>query len=133
MILWRSKNSFCKKYSGGWTNTVRRRLLSYTCETTLSKVRLNWENQNEKPLSDLAAVSVGALLPLNPNGSLVQYIHTDEVAMWRFKHPTVGDAYAGLLLQSPELLGIYVHGSPIDKLLGQVTCGDVGLERAVVL
>ena len=67
------------------------------------------------------------------NGSLVQYIHTDEVAMWRFKHPTVGDAYAGLLLQSPELLGIYVHGSPIDKLLGQVTCGDVGLERAVVL
>src|ERR1035438_3777299 len=67
MILWRSKNSFCKKYSGGWTNTVRRRLLSYTCETTLSKVRLNWENQNEKPLSDLAAVSVGALLPLNPS------------------------------------------------------------------
>jgi hypothetical protein len=50
-----------------------------------------------------------------------------------FKHPTVGDAYAGILLHSPELLGIYVHGSPIDKLLGQVTCGDVGLERAVVL
>jgi hypothetical protein len=67
------------------------------------------------------------------NGSLVQHIHADEAATWRFKHPTVGDAYAGILLQSPELLGIYVHGSPIDKLLGQVTCGDVGLERAVVL
>jgi hypothetical protein len=67
------------------------------------------------------------------NGSLVQYIHTDEAATWRFKHPTVGDAYAGILLQSPELLGIYVHGSPIDKLLEQVTCGDVGLERAVIL
>jgi hypothetical protein len=67
------------------------------------------------------------------NGSLVQYTHAEDVAVWRFKHPTVGDAYAGLLLQSPELLGIYVHGSPMDKLMGQVTCGDVGLERAVVL
>ena len=53
--------------------------------------------------------------------------------MWTFKHPTVGDAYAALLLHNPEWLGIYVRGSPIDKLLGQVTCGDVGLERAVVL
>jgi hypothetical protein len=66
-------------------------------------------------------------------GSLVQYTHAEEGARWRFKHPTVGDAYAGLLLENPELLGIYVHGSPIDKLLGQVTCGDVGLERAVAL
>jgi len=67
------------------------------------------------------------------NGSLVQHTHAEQTATWKFKHPTVGDAYAGLLLQSPELLGIYVRGSPIDKLLGQVTCGDVGLERAVAL
>jgi hypothetical protein len=55
------------------------------------------------------------------------------MAAWRFKHPTVGDAYAFLLLQNPELLGIYVQGSPIDKLMGQISCGDVGLERAVAL
>jgi hypothetical protein len=67
------------------------------------------------------------------NGSLVQRTQTEQTAIWRFKHPTVGDAYAGILLESSELLGIYVHGSPIDKLLGQVTCGDVGLERTVVL
>jgi hypothetical protein len=66
-------------------------------------------------------------------GSLVQHTSAENSAMWKFKHPTIGDAYAGLLLKNPELLGIYVHGSPIDKLLGQVTCGDVGLERAVVL
>ena len=65
--------------------------------------------------------------------SLVQYAHVDGVATWRFKHPTVGDAYAALLLQSHELLGIYVHGSPVDKMMGQITCGDVGLERAVAL
>lgn len=67
------------------------------------------------------------------SGSLVQHTHAEQKAIWRFKHPTVGDAYAGILLESPELLGIYVHGSPIEKLLGQVTCGDIGLERAVVI
>jgi hypothetical protein len=67
------------------------------------------------------------------NGSLVQHAHTDGRSGWRFKHPTVGDAYAGLLLRNAELLTIYVRGSPIDKLLGQVTCGDIGLERAVIL
>lgn len=67
------------------------------------------------------------------SGSLVQHTHTEQNAIWKFKHPTVGDAYSGILLESPELLGIYVHGSPVNKLLQQVTCGDVGLERAVSL
>lgn len=67
------------------------------------------------------------------SGSLVQHTQADNTAAWKFKHPTVGDAYSGILLDSPELLGIYVHGSPVHKLLQQVTCGDIGLERAVVL
>ncbi len=67
------------------------------------------------------------------NGSLVQYMHAEGAAVWRFKHPTIGDAFAGLLLQNPELLGIYVRGSSIDKLMSQITCGDVGLEHAVAL
>lgn len=67
------------------------------------------------------------------SGSLVQHTHAEGTAAWKFKHPTVGDAYSGILLDSPELLGIYVHGSPVHKLLQQVTCGDIGLERAVAL
>src|SRR5450631_4155315 len=66
-------------------------------------------------------------------GSLVQHVIEEGSAIWRFKHPTVGDAYAGLLLKNPELLGIFVHGSSLEKLLGQITCGDVGLERAVIV
>jgi hypothetical protein len=64
------------------------------------------------------------------NGSLVKYTVTESSATWKFKHPTIGDAYAGLLLQSPELLGVYLRGSSIDKLMSQVTCGDLGLEHA---
>lgn len=67
------------------------------------------------------------------NGSLVQHAHVGGNSIWRFKHPTIGDAFAGLLVQNPELLGIYVQGSPTEKLIGRVTCGDVGLENAVVI
>jgi hypothetical protein len=52
---------------------------------------------------------------------------------WRFKHPTIGDAYAEILVRSPELLGIYIHGSAVERLVEQVTCGDVGIEKAVVI
>ena len=43
------------------------------------------------------------------------------------------EAFGGLLIQNPELLGIYLKGSPTEKLIYQVTCGDVGLEKAVVI
>jgi hypothetical protein len=54
-------------------------------------------------------------------------------SFWRFKHPTIGDAYAELLVQSPELLGIDIRGSAPERIVDQVTCGDVGIEKAVVL
>lgn len=66
-------------------------------------------------------------------GSLVQHTHAEGNAVWTFKHPTVGDAYSSVLLDNSEWLGIYVRGTPVDKLLGRVTCGDVGLERAVIM
>lgn len=90
---------------------------------------------SEKDAIDRLGSSIGKCLTALEalSGSLVQHTHTDNAAAWKFKHPTVGDAYSGILLGSPELLGIYVYGSPVAKLLQQVTCGDIGLERAVIL
>ena len=67
------------------------------------------------------------------DGGLVQRIDASGDFVWRFKHPTIGDAYATLLVQSPELLGVYVQGSATEKLMGQVTCGNVGIEQAVII
>jgi hypothetical protein len=67
------------------------------------------------------------------NSSLVLLSHAGGESLWRFKHPTIGDAYAEILVQSPEMLGIYIRGSAPESLLDQVTCGDVGIERAVVV
>jgi len=65
--------------------------------------------------------------------SIVQYTFIDDNAIWRFKHPTIGDAYARILAKSPEQLEIYLHGTEVEKIIDQITCGDVGLEKAVVV
>lgn len=66
-------------------------------------------------------------------GSLVLHTQAGGDSIWRFKHPTIGDAYAAILVQSPEHLGIYIQGSAPERLVGQVTCGDVGIEKSVVV
>jgi hypothetical protein len=66
-------------------------------------------------------------------GSLVLLSQASGDSVWQFKHPTIGDAYAAILVQSPEHLGIFIQGSTPDRLVEQVTCGDVGIEKAVVV
>lgn len=68
------------------------------------------------------------------NGSLVTHLQVeDDQPVWRFKHPTIGDAYAATLAFSPDLLGIFLSGSSTENLLSQVTCGKVGIEKAVIV
>ncbi len=52
---------------------------------------------------------------------------------WAFKHPTISDAVQRRIAARPELLQIYIIGSPLDSLLSEVTCGDVGLKRALLV
>ena len=66
-------------------------------------------------------------------GSFVHLSHMDGEAFWQFRHPTIGDAYAGILADNPEHLAIFVAGSDPSKLITQITCGDVGIERATVV
>jgi hypothetical protein len=67
------------------------------------------------------------------NGSLVTLIQIDDQPVWRFKHPTIGDAYAATLAFSPDLLEIFLSGSSTENLTSQVTGGNVGVEKAVVV
>lgn len=67
------------------------------------------------------------------NGSLVVHQQVDSELVWRFKHPTIGDAFASALARSPDLLGIFLLGSATENLIEQITCGDVGIERAVLV
>ena len=73
----------------------------------------------------------GALNALN--GSLLINVLQSGSYTWRFKHPTIRDAFATLVAEDRELLDIYLTGSPLDKLFGEVSCGDVGIEGVKVI
>jgi energy-coupling factor transporter ATP-binding protein EcfA2 len=65
--------------------------------------------------------------------SLTVMVREEGQWHWKFKHPTVGDAYGSILLKNPELMDIYIQGAPPEKLLATITCGDVGIEGAVIV
>lgn len=67
------------------------------------------------------------------NGSFVQLVDTQDGRVWRYKHPTIGDAYALILAQSPEHLRIFVDGTSTERLMDLVSCGDVGLKNATII
>jgi hypothetical protein len=69
----------------------------------------------------------------NLKSSLVSLVHSDGRSMWVFKHPTIGDAYASIVAEDPELLDIYLSWTSPDRLIREVTCGDVRLEGAKVI
>ena len=66
-------------------------------------------------------------------GSFVLHSHANDESMWQFRHPTIGDAFSAILAESPDLIDILVRGSDPERLFRLVTCGDVGLENAVVV
>lgn len=66
-------------------------------------------------------------------GSTVHIQIEDDERIWKYKHPTIGDAFASFLVQESELLEIYIQGSDTHKLLDQITCGDVKLQGATII
>lgn len=85
-------------------------------------------------LKRLGSTISGCILALDTlSDSLVRYMAAADEFAWQFSHPTVGDAYAAILAQSPEHIEIFVQGSQPDRLIGQVTCGDVGFENTLVI
>lgn len=53
---------------------------------------------------------------------VVNQIQNGE-ATWGFKHPTLRDALAEVIIDDPELLDIYLAGVPTSKLIQEVACG----------
>lgn len=66
------------------------------------------------------------------NESLVKHLRTESAAKWVYKHPTIGDALAEIVAEDPELVDIYILGTPIQKLTEEAICG-VSVEGAKVV
>jgi hypothetical protein len=92
------------------------------------------EGSEPQALERLGSTLGGCIAALDAlNGSLVMHLQMDDQNVWRFKHPTIADAYAATLAFSPDLLGVFLNGSSTENLISQVTCGNVGVEKAVVV
>lgn len=92
------------------------------------------ETSGVSALSRLGSDIGNCILALDAmKDSLVQFTMIDDNAVWRFKHPTISDAYTAIISKSPEQLEIYLQGTAMDKVLDQVTCGNVELEKAVIV
>ena len=80
--------------------------------------------------STIGAVKAG----LNAlNNALIHRIREDGREYWCFRHPTIRDAFASLVGANPEFIDIYLAGTPEEKLMNEVTCGDMSLEGVKII
>jgi len=67
------------------------------------------------------------------NTSLVIHNQAEQDPHWSFKHPTIGDAFAKMLVEYPEYLGIYLQGADPETLTRQISCGNKGIQGAIIV
>jgi hypothetical protein len=65
-------------------------------------------------------------------GSLLIQVQQRGSYFWRFKHPTIRDAFGALVAENRELMDIYLAGTPVYQLLSEISCGDVDFEGVKV-
>jgi len=95
---------------------------------------VNLSGDEVRTIERLGANQAGCIRALESlRGSFVQVADTAEGRYWRYKHPTIGDAFALILAQSPDHLQIFVDGTPIERLMELVRCGDAGIQNATIL
>ncbi len=67
------------------------------------------------------------------NNSFVLRVSEEDSQMWKFKHPTIRDAFASIIAADPELLDIYLAGASPDQMLDEVSCGDMKVSGVKVV
>lgn len=58
---------------------------------------------------------------------LVREIERGET-FYRFKHPTIRDAYGAVIADDANLMDVFLRGARAEVLVEEITCGDMGIE-----
>ena len=67
------------------------------------------------------------------NGSLLFLVNSANGIFWKFKHPTIGEAFAEHVSSKPELVEVYLRGAKPEILLQDVVCGNTKIKGARVI
>lgn len=97
-----------------------------------SPLKLAAEEQEAIALIGGTAAGVRAALGTLDESFVLRVLQGNS-HVWKFKHPSIRDAFAALVAGDPELLDIYLAGTPIDDLMHEVSCGDLGIEGVKVV
>jgi hypothetical protein len=65
-------------------------------------------------------------------GSLLLLAYDEHGRYWTYKHPTIGDAFARLISNNPELTHVYLRGAKPESILRDVVCAGVNLDGSAV-
>lgn len=78
--------------------------------------------------SDFAVTSAAVRDQLNSlNGSLLLLARDDQGSFWKYKHPTIGDAYARYVAQDPERIRLFLIGAKPESIAHEVVCAGIDL------
>lgn len=65
--------------------------------------------------------------------SLIVQEYFDGQMYWKYKHPTIKDAFSSIVADNSEYLDIYLKGAPIEQIMKEVSCGaDVQGAKIIV-
>lgn len=64
--------------------------------------------------------------------SLIVQESINEQRYWKYKHPTIKDAFSSIVAENPEHLDVYLMGTPIEQIMKEVSCG-VEVEGAKIM
>ena len=62
-----------------------------------------------------------ALLRLK--NSLTRLEDTTVGSVWKFKHPTIADAYADIVSGDPQKMEYYLRGATVERIMSEISCG----------
>ncbi|MGO9061889.1 MAG: hypothetical protein ACLQU2_31640 [Candidatus Binataceae bacterium] len=95
---------------------------------------VEFSQKERTAIERLGGTPTGVLEGLNYlNGSLVKLERVGGLSSWAFKHPTIRDAFATIVSEDPELVDIYLQGTPFIRIMDEVTCGSIGLSGVKVI
>ena len=97
-----------------------------------SPVRMS--DDEKEAINRLGGSQAGTIKALRYlEGSLILNPIYNGKYVWRFKHPTIRDAFANVIAEDQELMDIYLTGASLDKLFQEVSCGDVEVKGVTVI
>lgn len=95
---------------------------------------VNLNGTEEGAIQRLGSTLSGCINALEGmKGNMVQFLTFEDESIWKFKHPTIGDAFAKHIVESPDKIEIFLHGSATDQLLDSITCGDMEIRNAIIV